>query len=599
MPAPVLGIDLGTTNSLVAIFADGEPQLIPNSLGELLTPSVVGVLEDGQVVVGAAARELRVTQPDRCVSYFKRLMGSDQKVEIAGQQYTPPELSSLVLKSLKEDATSHLGQEATEAVITVPAYFNDNQRKATKLAGELAGLKVRRILNEPTAAALTYGFHDRQAEKQLLVLDLGGGTFDVTLMEVFEGTLEILSTAGESFLGGEDFTDRLVAVILRQEGGQLETAELKQPLRVARLRQLCETAKRQLASGDEAHVSLPDDEGHVLEDGKRVRIDRPTFAKAVRPLLERLTGPIGKALRDGGCNLQAVDDLILVGGATRMAALRDFLSDYFRREPLCEHDPDQVVCLGAAIQAALIASDRAVDDMVMTDVCPYTLGVETVKELGTQIKDGYFTPVIHRNTTIPVSKEESFATVSPNQSQVTLKVYQGEHRKVEKNLKLGELTVDGIPPGPAGKEFFVRFTYDLNGILEVEAHVPGSEKKFRTVLTQHAGGLTEDEIAEATERLQKLKYYPREDMSNQRLLRLSERVVGEVTPFHRDQLEAAIDSFEAAMSSSDRQAVEGAKLTLEQVLSMLGYPPPGPSGDPSDGQSGSERKEDETGGDDA
>ena len=579
MPAPVLGIDLGTTNSLAALFTDGEPKLIANSVGEYLTPSVVGVLDDGQVVIGDAARELRVTQPDRCVSYFKRMMGSDQVVELAGQRFTPPELSSLILKSLRDDATSHLGEEVTQAVITVPAYFNDNQRKATKLAGELAGLEVRRILNEPTAAALTYGFHDRQAEKQLLVLDLGGGTFDVTLMEVFEGTLEILSTAGESFLGGEDFTDRLVAVLLRQQGDQLETAELKQPLRVARLRQLCETAKRQLSDADEARIPLPSSEGRVEEGGKTIRVDSATFAKAVRPLLERLTSPIGKALRDGGCNLEAIDDLILVGGATRMAALRDFVRDYFRREPLCQHDPDHVVCLGAAIQAALIASDQAVDDMVMTDVCPFTLGVETVKELGTQIKDGYFTPVIHRNTTIPVSKEEVFSTVSPNQSQVTLKVYQGEHRKVEKNLKLGELTVDGIPPGPAGQEFYVRFTYDLNGILEVEAHVPGSGKKFRTVLTQHAGGLTDVEIAEATQRLQRLKYYPREDMSNQRLLRLGERVVGEVTPFHRDQLEAAIDSFEAAMNSTDREAVAGAKSTLEQVLSMLGYAPPGEAGD--------------------
>lgn len=586
MPAPVVGIDLGTTNSLCAVFADGEPRLVANSLGERLTPSVVGVLEDGQVVVGDAARELRVTSPERCVSCFKRLMGSNEKVELAGQRYTAPELSSLVLKSLRDDATKELGEEVTDAVITVPAYFNDNQRKATKLAGELAGLKVRRILNEPTAAALTYGFHDRQAEKMLLVLDLGGGTFDVTLMEVFEGTLEILSTAGESFLGGEDFTDRLVAVLLKQQGMQLETAEMLEPLRVARLRQQCEVAKRDLGAAGEARITLPEANGQMPEGAKKLRVTGEVFAQAVRPLLERLTGPIGKALRDSGANVEAVDDVILVGGATRMPALRDFVRDYFRRDPLCEHNPDEVVCLGAAIQAALIASDRAVDDMVMTDVCPFTLGVDTAKEFGSQVKTGYFSPVIHRNTTIPVSKEEVYATMVPNQREVRFDVYQGENRKVEKNLKLGELVVKGIPPGPAGQEIFCRFTYDLNGILEVEAYVAGSGQKFRTVLTQHASGMTDDEIKEASERLQRLKYYPRDDMANQRLLRLSERVVGEVSPFQREQLEMAIDSFEAAMGSTDREAVEGARATLEQVLSMLGYAlPGGPASDDSSGDS--------------
>lgn len=568
---------------MAAIFENGAPRLIPNSLGEMLTPSVVGVLEGGQVVVGDAAKELRVTQPERCVSCFKRHMGSDQQTEIGGQSFSAPELSSLVLKSLRDDAANHLGQEITEAVITVPAYFNDNQRKATKQAGELAGLKVRRILNEPTAAALTYGFHDRQAEKNLLVLDLGGGTFDVTLMEVFEGTLEILSTAGESFLGGEDFTDRLVAVLLRQEGDQLETAELQQPLRVARLRQQCEVAKRQLTAEAEAKIAMPDRDGKVIEGGRTVRVTAETFAKAVAPLLERLKGPIGKALRDGSCTPAQVDDVILVGGATRMPALRDFARDYFACDPLVEHNPDEVVCLGAAIQAALIASDKAVDDMVMTDVCPFTLGVDTAKELGTQIKTGYFSPIIHRNTTIPVSKEEVYATMAPNQTQVTFDVYQGENRKVEKNLKLGELVVDGIPPGPPGQEIFCRFTYDLNGILEVEAYVAGSEKKFRTVLTQHAASLTDEEIAAASERLQQLKYYPREDMANQRLLRLCERIVGEVAPFHREQLEMAIDSFEAAMNSADREAVDGAKGTLEMVLSALGYAVPGERGNGADG----------------
>ncbi len=579
----IVGIDLGTTNSLCAVFLGDAPRLVPNPLGKMLTPSVVGVLEDGQVLVGEAARELRVTQPERCASCFKRLMGSDSRVELAGRAFTAPELSSLVLKALKTDAEKFLGEEVPEAVITVPAYFNDTQRKATKMAGELAGLKVRRIINEPTAAALTYGFHDRDAEKKLIVVDLGGGTFDVTLMEVFEGTLEIISTSGESFLGGEDFTNRLMAIILQKQGTQLEVAELQEPLRVARLRQLCEEAKRKLLGEPEVQVKLPTADGTVPDDAKTVKITRDAFAKAVKPLLDRVAAPIGKALRDGRTEAAEVNDVILVGGATRMLPLQEFVREYFEQEPQALFNPDEVVCLGAAVQAALIADNRAVDDMVMTDVCPFTLGVDSAKELGGQLRSGYFVPIIHRNTTIPVSKEEVFSTIRPNQEIVQLDVYQGENRKVENNLKIGDLQVTGVPPGPAGQEIYVRFTYDVNGILEVEAYMANTDKKFRTVVTQHAADLTDTELEEAVKNLQSLKYYPREDMANQNLLRFAERMVGEVSPFQREQFEAAIDMFEQALGSGDRQTVEDARDTLAQVLSMLGIDPEEALGDQSDG----------------
>ena len=579
----IVGIDLGTTNSLCAVFLGERPRLVPNALGNTLTPSVVGVLQDGQVLVGEAARELRVTQPERCASCFKRLMGSDARTELAGRGFTPPELSSLVLKALKADAEKFLGEEVTEAVITVPAYFNDTQRKATKVAGELAGLKVRRIINEPTAAALTYGFHDRNAEKKLIVVDLGGGTFDVTLMEVFEGTLEIISTSGESFLGGEDFTNRLVAVVLQKQGTQLEVAELQEPLRVARLRQQCEDAKRRLLDEAEVHVKLPESDGKIPEQAKTLKITREAFAAAVKPLLDRIAGPIGKALRDGRTEAAEVDDVILVGGATRMLPLKDFVDDYFSQEPQALYNPDEVVCLGAAVQAALIADNRAVDDMVMTDVCPFTLGVDVAKEMGGQIRSGYFVPIIHRNTTIPVSKEHVFSTIAPNQREVQVDVYQGENRKVENNLKIGELTVTGVPPGPAGQEVFIRFSYDLNGILEVEAYAGNAaDKKFRAVLTQNAADLTDSELEQAVANLQDLKYYPREDMANQNLLRFAERMVGEVSPFQREQFEAAIDMFEQAMNSGDREMVDAARDTLAQIFSMLGIDPEEALGEQSD-----------------
>lgn len=567
----IVGIDLGTTNSLCAAFRNGQPMLIPNVHGDVMTPSVVGVLEDGQLLVGAAARELRVTHPEQCAACFKRLMGSDRTLNLGGRAFTAPELSSLVLKSLKADAEHYLGGPVDEAVITVPAYFNDNQRKATKLAGELAGWRVRRIINEPTAAALTYGFHDRQAEKHLLVIDLGGGTFDVTLMEIFEGTLEIVSTAGESLLGGEDFTDRLVAAVLKHSNLHLETAELRQPFRVARLRQECEVAKRTLFQHPEARVRLPNELGQFDDKPPTFKVTTESFAALTQSLVQRLNAPISKALRDGNRAPEDIHEVLLVGGATRMAVVRDFVRRYFSCEPQMRFNPDEVVALGAAVQAGLMMADRAVEDMVMTDVCPFTLGVEVVKEFGRQHVAGYFTPVLHRNTTIPVSREEVFSTVSENQPEVVIKVFQGESRKVKDNLELGELRVIGIPPGPAGTPIHVRFTYDLNGILEVEAYVPESGKKFSTVLTQNARSLGPREIEAAISRMQALKFYPRDDLNNRRLVLFCERIVAEVSPWQRERLEEAIDQFEQAMSAGDRELFRSVRQGLLITLSELGF----------------------------
>ncbi len=567
----ILGIDLGTTNSLCALFESGQPQLIRNAHNQVLTPSVVGVLPDGQVVVGAPANELRITQPDRCGACFKRYMGTDRKLQLADKTFSAVELSSLVLRSLKQDAEAHVGRTLSDAVITVPAYFNDNQRKATKMAGELAGLHVRRIINEPTAAALTYGFHDREAEKKLIVIDLGGGTFDVTVMEIFEGTLEIISTAGESFLGGEDFTDRLTAAVLRQLGLQLETAELKQPLRVARLRQECERVKRELLTQAAGKVRVPHENGELNDNCQRVKLTREQFAKLSGKLMQRITAPIDKALRDASCDLDEIEDVILVGGATRMPLIREFVETYFRKKPICDLNPDEVVALGAAVQSALIDDDRAVDDMVMTDVCPFTLGVEVAKQFGNQIMEGYYTPVIHRNTTIPVSREEQFSTLRSNQTEIEIRIYQGESRKVKDNLCLGELTVTGIPPSAEPTPFLCRFTYDINGILEVEAYLPSTGQKVSTVLTQHARSLSDHELEEAVERMQQIKFYPRDQVENQNLLLFVERVVGEVNPMHRQQLEEAIDGFEAAMASGDREVFQSMRDHLLLMLSQLGF----------------------------
>ena len=568
----IIGIDLGTTNSLCTVFQDGTPRLIPNAHGQMITPSIVGVLEDEQVVVGATAQQLRVTQPERCVACFKRWMGTGRRIEIGGQEFNSTELSSLVLRSLREDAEKFLGCEVRDAVITVPAYFNDNQRKATKLAGEMAGLKVRRIINEPTAAALVYGYHDRQAEKHLVVVDLGGGTFDVTVMEVFEGTLEIISTAGETQLGGEDFTSRIVGWVLQKQGRQLESAELQLPLHVARLREECESAKRRLVEEESADIKIPDDAGQFTEAVPTIQLTRDELIEVADPLVKRLARPLSRALRDAEVPIEDISEVVLVGGATRSIAVRRFVDDFFGVEAKAKFNPDEVVALGAAIQAALIEDDAAVDDMVMTDICPFTLGVEIAKDFGRRDMTGFFLPIIHRNTTVPVSKEEVVQTRQPNQRQVEVRVYQGESRKVKDNLLLGTLEVTGIPPGPSGQPVHLRFTYDLNGILEVEAYLPESGQKFQTVLTQHAKGLSSKEVEAAIARMQELKFYPRDDLQNQHLVLFAERVIGEVNKQQRDELEAALDSFEHSMGTGDAEMFEYTRQGLLITLSSLGFP---------------------------
>lgn len=570
--APILGIDLGTTHSLCAVFRDGKAELIPNAFGQLLTPSVVGVLEDGQVIVGRTALELGVTRPELVARTFKRMMGTAATVKLGERSLSPPELSSLVLRALKADAEQHLGLEIREAVITVPAYFNDHQRQATKVAGELAGLAVRRILNEPTAAALAYGYQDPDVEKRLLVFDLGGGTFDVTLMSVFEGALEITSTAGEGQLGGEDFTARLTSWALRKQGMNLEVVELTEPLRAARLLVEAEQVKRRLTDELTAELRLPDADGRFPDEPTVITVKREAFAEAAASLLARLEGPLARSLRDGDCEAEALDEVILVGGATRMPIVIDFVREKLGKEPRIDLDPDQVVAMGAAIQAALLEDDEAVEDLVLTDVCPFTLGVAITKQIGNQYRPGYYLPILHRNTTIPVSKEESVATVTPNQREVVVRVYQGESRRVEDNLFLGELKVEGIPPGPPGQQVLLRFTYDLNGILEVEALLPATGQHFQTVITKHVRGLAPADIERSVRAMQELKFYPRDQLANRELLHFAERIVGEVATFQREALEDAVDYYEHSLHAGEPELFERARQELILVLTGLGFP---------------------------
>ncbi len=562
----IIGIDLGTTNSVAAHLSADGPRLIPNALGETLTPSVVAIDEDGKLLVGRAAKEYQVLHPDRAASIFKRYMGSDWSTKLGEQKFSPEQLSSLVLRQLKEDAESHLQQPIEDAVITVPAYFNEPQRKATLNAGRMAGLKVQRILNEPTAAALAYGLHELDGEKVLVVVDLGGGTFDVSVVDLFQGSLEVRASAGESFLGGEDFTRALAARVLEQAGMMFERTELEAPQLVSRLIQQCETAKCQLSREESVDIRVPDRLGEYHDNARVVTVSQAQFATWVQHVLGRVELPIRRALGDANLKRNDLDEVVMVGGATRMPMFKDRITQLFEKEPRCRLNPDEVVALGAAVQAGLIANHAGVEDMVVTDVSPFTLGIEISKRLGMDYQNGYFMPIINRNTTIPVSRIESVSTLQANQTEIKIKVYQGESRRVESNLLLGEFKVTNIPKGPAGQSIDIRFTYDLNGVLEVEATVVETKRKVSHVITRHARRLSDAEIQQAVDEMQTLKTHPREESSIRFLMRRAERMYQELPLFQRQMLSDLLDGFESALNEGEKDVIARHQATLEEFL---------------------------------
>jgi molecular chaperone HscC len=562
----IIGIDLGTTNSVATYMSEEGPKLIPNALGESLTPSVVGVDEDNNILIGRMAKEFQVLRPERCAALFKRHMGSDWTAKLGGRTFTPEELSSLILRSLKEDAENHLKESITQAVITVPAYFNDQQRKATINAGRIAGLKVERIFNEPTAAALAYGFHESRDEKVLMILDLGGGTFDVSLVELFDGALEVRASSGESFLGGEDFTRTLAARVLEQNGHPFERTEMTAPQLVSRVIQQCEIAKCQLSRQDSATVRIPNARGEYDDKSPQVTVMREQFQRWTNHILARIEMPIRRVLGDAGLQRSDVHEIILVGGATRMPSVAGLVVSLFAKEPQQRLNPDEVVAMGAAVQAGLNERAESVKDLVVTDVAPFTLGIAISKRFGNERRHGYYLPIIDRNTTIPVSRVETVNTVEPNQTEIEVKIYQGESRRVENNLFLGDFTVKGIPRSPAGQQVEVRFTYDLNGVLEVEATVLATKQKISHLITKHARGLRPDQIARAVDEMQKLKTHPREETANRFLLRRAERVFQELSLDQRAILGSLIDGFEDAIEIQDMEAIERHRETLQLFL---------------------------------
>lgn len=558
----IVGIDLGTTNSLVAVWKDGAPRLVPNALGSFLTPSCVGIDADGHVLVGEAARERLQTHPALTAALFKRYMGSARVMRLGERDFRPEELSALVLRSLKEDAEAILGEPVTEAIITVPAYFSDAQRKATRVAGELAGLKVERLLNEPTAAALAYGMHEGQRETQFLVFDLGGGTFDVSILEMFEGVMEVRASAGDNMLGGEDFA-ALIADLAFARG--IPEAARTDAGFMQRLGARAETAKRELGMHGKASFEISWQGEHA-----NVELDAEAFEKLAEPLMNRLWRPIERALRDARIRAADLDNVVLAGGATRMPMIRSLATRMFGRFPAVGLNPDEVVALGAAVQAGLKMKDKALNETVMTDVCPYTLGTEVVRTLDKGVvAEGYYAPIIERNTVVPVSRVQRFYPVHAQQREILIAVYQGESRMVRDNIRLGELKLP-LTPGPMhASGVDVRFTYDVNGLLEVEVSTVATGEASRLVIESGQAHMSPDEIAQRLEALSVLKIHPRDTLENRTLLARAERLYEQLLGVARDHVGQMIMRFEQTLASQDPRLIARDAMQFRDALKAI------------------------------
>jgi len=586
----IIGIDLGTTNSCVAVMQGGEPVVIPNQEGERVTPSMVAWTESGEILVGSTAKRQAITNPENTIFAVKRLMGrkyddpevqrdiktlpykivrapnGDAHVEVKGKRYSPPEISAYVLKKLKEAAEAYLGEKVTDAVITVPAYFNDNQRQATKDAGRIAGLNVRRIINEPTAASLAYGL-DKKGERKIAVFDLGGGTFDISILEVGEGVFEVKATNGDTHLGGEDFDMRIVNYIadefMKQHGIDLR----KDRMALQRLKEAAEKAKKELSTMLETEINLPfitaDASGpkHLV-----MKLTRAKFESLVEDLIEKLVEPCELALKDAGLTPKDIDEVILVGGMTRMPKIQEKVKEIFGKEPHKGVNPDEVVAIGAAIQAGVLAGE--VKDVLLLDVTPLSLGIETL--------GGVFTKIIERNTTIPTRKSQIFSTAADNQTTVEIHVLQGERPMAKDNVSLGRFQLVGIPPAPRGvPQIEVTFDIDADGILHVSAKDLGTGRE-QSIVIKPSSGLTEEEIQRI---IKEAEIHAEEDRKKKELaetrnaadsliysVEKSLKEVGDkIDEATRSEINRAIEELRKAMAGNDIDEIKRKMDALTQV----------------------------------
>ena len=587
----IVGIDLGTTNSVVAVMEGGEPRVIPNKEGSRLTPSVVAYLESGERLVGAPAKRQAVTNPRNTVYSIKRFMGrrhsevSEEekivpykvvgaaeelvRVEAQGKLVSPPEVSAMILRDLKVAAEDYLGGDVTEAVITVPAYFNDSQRQATKEAGKIAGLNVRRIVNEPTAAALAYGLNKLKEEKKVAVFDLGGGTFDVSILQLADGVFEVLSTNGDTHLGGDDFDHVLLNFVADEFLKETRIDLRKDQMALQRLKEACEKAKIELSSAVSTDVNLPyitmDQTGpkHLTKT-----ITRAKFEQLVDHLIERCRQPCERAIADAKVGIKDIDEVLLVGGSTRIPKVQELVKKLFGREPNKSVNPDEAVALGAAVQGAILNQEEGVSDIVLLDVTPLSLGVE--------VQGSLMATLIQRNTTIPTSKKEVFSTASDSQPAVDIHVLQGERPMARDNRTLGKFQLTGIPPAPRGMpKIEVTFDIDANGILNVRAKDLGTNKE-QQIRIQASSGLSEAEVdkmvkeaerfaSEDKERKEMIELKNRAEQQAYHNKKLVEEHGSKISDADKKELEEAIAAVEKAREGDDRKAIEESLERLEKA----------------------------------
>ena len=557
----IIGIDLGTTNSLVAYFTEDGPQIIPNRLGNHMTPSVVSVGGE-QVYVGETAKERQILFPDSSASVFKRNMGSQKVYQLDGKRFTAEELSSFVLRSLKEDAEHYLQEPVKEAVISVPAYFNEARRKATKRAGELAGLKVERIISEPTAAAIAYGLYQKKENTKFLVFDLGGGTFDVSILELFHNILEVRAVAGDNYLGGEDFTKVIRDLFLKDTGLSEEELDRRE---LGLLRKQAEQCKLAFATESSFMMNC-----QIKGEVKTALITRGRFEKRCEPLLDRIKKPVKKSLSDAKIKVSDIDEIVLVGGGTKLRLVRKYVAKLFKKMPNTSVNPDEAVALGAAIQAAMKERREAIKEVILTDVCPFTLGTEVVVERGKDKHEaGYFAPIIERNTTIPASRTEQFRTVYDQQTKLNIHILQGESRFAANNISLGNLEVE-VPPNKAGAEVIdITYTYDINSLLEVEVKVVSTGEIKKMIIKNQEVDMTDEEIEARMKELSYLKIHPKDQEENQLLLLRGERLYEENTGEVRLRIEYELREFEKVLNERNEVEIANARKVLKDVLDEI------------------------------
>ena len=557
----LIGIDLGTTNSLAACYRNGKTEIIVNRLGKKITPSIVSIDDNGHILVGETAREYGILHPERSASVFKRAMGTSKIFDLGEHSFSAEELSSFVLRSLKEDAETYLNEKIDEAIISVPAYFNDKQRKATIRAGELAGLKVSRIINEPTASAIAYGVGDKGKSERCLVLDLGGGTFDVTVLEYYKNIMEVYAIAGDNFLGGEDFTQVLFEMFIEKTKLDQEVIgfrDLKLIFKAA------EQAKCSFCDSDTVLMN-------VTVAGKKYAqsFDLNEYEARCMDLLEKFRKPIEKALNDARITLNDLDEVLLTGGAIRLPIIKKYVRRICNMEPVSFAQPEESVAVGAALQCAMKERKEQVEEVVLTDVCPFTLGTSVIRDNGSFEIPGVYLPIIERNTVIPVSRKQIVYTAHDNQKYVDVKILQGESRIADNNILLGKLTVE-VPVGPKGQEAIeITYTYDIDALLEVEVKVLSTGVTKNAVIHDEEKQESEEEKASRAKRLEYLKFNPREDEENMLVMLRADRVYEESLSEDRKTIEELIEELQKALDEKNIMMIEINKKKLTELLDEI------------------------------